>query len=385
MRIRPSESAPEFAAALFAGLDDGWPRFFSDSRPDFSTAVWRRLGGPGATSHHYQLQLNDHRRPHYFFVKHYLPDNPAAPAPGLESAAGGAARAVHNDYLLADWLADKLGGGAALAVEKPYLHLAQAALVVSPFVFGRNLAPLFYAALRWPLLARRDYPRLAALVARIGSGLVELQALDIGSLRNGGATAAPVGTVTMANRTIADKTRHELGAFADFFAAQPTDRGLVNAAIDVVRQQVQTLESTPPRHCFQHNDFILRNLLISRHGRLHLFDFPEAGVGLPAFDIAHFINSLEDLTYLKSVSRQQVAGLIETFLAPLRVAPGFDPQAVTAMRLFIQLYSTKIILSSRQQTESRSLVGSLLRWWLFCDPVKRFNHNVTALLKEVDR
>jgi len=130
--------------------------------------------------------------------------------------------------------------------------------------------------------------------------------------------------------------------------------------------------------CFQHNDFILQNFIVDVQNCLVLFDLPNAKFGLPYWDIAHFINSLEDLSYLRTVPEKHVRSLVRSFLLSFGTHQRLDPVMLDAFRLYFQFLSTMIILRvghSRRSGFRRLLIENTLN---------RFERRVRQLLKSID-
>ena len=318
------------------------------------------IRGPGATSENYQMLFTgDQAVQRRFFIKKYTDDTAAA------------RRQLETDYKTAKWLSEELGNQATLCVDAPVLMIPEDRLLISAFVTGENLSPYFFKKLRWHYASMTDLARMTHIVNEIGAGLAELQSITAASVEHHLGQFDP--------ETVLDGFRAELKRFVFFYTAKDVCRDLVKDVAFRVDRGLEDYLASAPEYCFQHNDFILQNLMLDESDKIHLFDFANATVGIPYFDIAHFISSLEDLTYLKMVSDSKVSQLKRSFMSPFLNRSGFKVSLLTAMRAYIQLYSGTILLSGEGLRSKNLLCRAVM-----VNPEERLKKNLLVLLEELE-
>jgi len=267
---------------------------------------------------------------------------------------------------LSQWTRDR----ETFKVVRPYFVIPDELILVTKYIEGENLSYLFSRALRFSRLTAPSFGHLHRIVGFAGNALAELQSLNRNVLLDlfGQQDMEDYITKILLNFDEAALYLNKAGFFSD----------LVEAGMRSLQSVIGTLKLTD-QGCFQHTDFMLGNLLVDGQGRLFLFDFPNAGIGLPYFDVAHFITSLEDLSYLRTVSEKHVQNLVKSFLIAYGAKKGLDPLLLDGFRLYFQFCSTVIILKSGNSR--RSIV-----WRLFHkNTLKRFRKRVSTLLERIEK
>jgi len=322
-------------------------------------SVVDELAGQGATSCRYRLQVaNESGHPGTFFIKQYT---------DLSSVGR---EQCQRDGRIARWLRQELGADTELKIAEPLLEMASKRILVSRYIEGENLSPYFFRKLRWHWLPAKSASDLAELAGRLGKGLMELQMIPAERVCRFFTETSPP--------TFFSVIRSQLQSFDTFYAEADVCAKLVRDVVGRVLVCLEDYRLSGPSYCFQHNDFILQNLIQGAGGRLHLFDFANSTVGIASFDMAQMLNSFEDLAYLKTVSTQQIDRLQQAFLAPFQQQKNFHGGLLAAMRAYSEFYSGTILLRRTGRFWRHPLRRALLT-----PPAQRLENRLLSLRDEI--
>jgi len=349
----------EMLGRIAEGLNQAWLPGICEKRPDVSKFSVVPLRGQGATSTRFQLRFAPDVTGKTLFIKKYTDKTNV----GLSQ--------LERDYRVGQWLAAQLGSQKTLRIDAPVLMLPDERILITPYVAGENLSPLFFKKLRWHHLSQKDLSELQKLVGDIGKGLVELQALPVETAGELFGKPSP--------EAIYIKIREDLEKFKQFYSSRHNLKSLVQKIIKIMDECLEEYLLRTPTFCFQHCDYILQNFIRDENGQLHLFDFANSRIGIPYFDTAHLINSLEDLTYLRTVSRSIVDKLILTFLQPFFDQSDFRPKLLSVAKAFFQLLSGTILLPEAGKKRSH-----VWRNIAMVDPEERIVEKLQMLLEEIE-
>ena len=310
-------------------LKDAWnPEGGADIR-DFSRYTVEEVSGQGATSLSYRIRfVARNGASKDFYVKKYI-DNTAD---GL--------RQLERDFRTGVWLSCELRQHSTVNIATPVLMMPGDGVLITPFVSGKNLSHFFHRKLRWHFISNSDANRLNGIIKDIGAGLVDLQDISVGNKN--------IFCENVNSENIIRSLNSDLDRFEEFYISQKICSELVINAISLIRQNLSEYFQKSPEYCFQHNDYILQNFILSERGKIHVFDFANSKIGIPYCDMAHLIHSLEDLTYLRTISKSLVDRLKQTFISQIKERKNVDNKMLSAMRAYFQIYSGTIVFNGRR-------------------------------------
>lgn len=341
-------------ARIAADLNGSSPHMASDP----ATLRYDQLSGTGATSVGYRLRLDgDLGAERDLFVKQY-------------TLADVERRQLMTDYATACWLAAELGDRSDPQVAAPMFVLPEEQVIVKPYVAGANLGPYFFRRLRWGYVPPAVAEDLLTLAGRLGIALLRLQRIPAERVQLFYGRPGPAPAL--------EGLRTQLAGYVEFYRTAGCCVGLVERVATEIEETVAEFLACEPQGCFQHNDYTLQNFLLGTDGQLHLFDFANSTCGCSCFDAAHMLNSFEDMAYLRSVSLEMIERLQRAFLRPLLQTPDFRPRLLAAMRAYIQLYSSTILLGAGSSRRHASL-----RRLLKVSPQRRLERMLRARLAEL--
>ncbi|MBW2739170.1 MAG: phosphotransferase [Deltaproteobacteria bacterium] len=361
-RGKKINSFPEVMERILPALSKTWPDLFENtSTSDRDKIKVFELFGQGATSRQFLIRIpmlpEGERK---FFVKQYVLEKGNRDFWETQ---------LKQDVTVAKILSRTTATSRWFKVLRPYIIIPNDLLSITEYVEGQNLGHLFSKALRFSMLPWSSFEHLHNFVRLAGHGLAELQSLDLDMFFQ-----------VFGQPDLNDYIGKVLMSFDDT-AIYLEKSGCLPELINWGRQTFENILT--PSHfrekmCFQHNDFILQNFIVDIQNRLFLFDFPNAKFGFPYWDIAHFIYSLEDFSYLRTVPEKHVRSLVRSFLLSFETHQRLDPLMLDAFRLYFQFLSTMIIL--RVGHSQRSGFRRLLHE----NTLNRFERRVRQLLKSID-
>ena len=256
------------------------------------------------------------------------------------------------------------------SIIKPYFIIPEKRILVTEYVQGENLHNLFFKILRFSRLHPLNRTCLYNIAARLGSGLAELQEIPVQTFKT--ANGAPdLDAYLKKFHYLFEETAH-------YLELQKLFPDLITKSRDIFITFFNS-EDLASSLCFTHCDFIPQNFLKvpGRRNIFTLFDFANATIGSCYFDAAHFVSSLEDFTYLRSVSKRLIHNLSETFLSSLCLSRGFNPVLLDIFRLLLQFWSTMVLLKrGLRRSAIQSLVKKNVR--------VRFQQNTSDLIKHIE-
>lgn len=349
------------------GVIDGFFRFCHDTdletiRPERNRCSLLPLKGNGSTSNLFLLSVGDGRdKRQSYFVKCYW---------GKDDGELFWLEQLKRDFKVSRAVGKALTQSLWFKVPKTYFTVPEEVAIVSEYIDGKNLGQYCSRILRWSALQKGKHQNIRNLVYRIGRGLEELQAIPCHRFD----TILPSPSAAK----LCSEYIQFLEERAFFLAQQRVSADLVSKACSAAVQILDRYLRNDPMYCFQHTDFILQNFTFNQKGELYLYDFPNATVGVPFMDVAHFIGSLEDLTYLRAVSKSRVEELIHLFVSLFERKAWFKREVFLAFQLYIEFHSTMILLSQK-----KSVKRAMCTPWLFERPEKRFEERVTVLLDQI--
>ncbi len=353
-------STQEMCGRIAEGISQNWIPAGNEINPDFGKFSVKQLLGQGATSLSYQIQFAaEEGAGRSFFIKKYTDETRT----GLSQ--------LERDYKAGNWLSAEIGSQSALSIDAPVLMILEDRVLVTPYVSGQNLSPYFFKKLRWHFISKGDLSELKGIAGDIGRGLADLQNLPI---ETSGLLFDKSDPQLMFSRL-----KVELENFRVFYSVRNICQGLVEKVISRMEACLEEYLLGEPTCCFQHCDYILQNFIWGDNGKLHLFDFANSRVGTPYFDIAHLINSFEDLTYLKTVSGSIVDQFIRAFLQPFLEKDSFKTKLLCVTRAYFQLHSGRIVLAGKGVARKRSWRNTVM-----VDPEKRLKEKLLVFLEELE-
>lgn len=364
--MKMHDQTPGYFHKLIPKFIAEWSVISDNSAPLSGEMTIRQLSGQGATSDYFLLSIVDAELIRQkFFVKKY----------GGSSTNKGKAywrKQAEKDFNVSKFLATLLDDQHSFNVVRPYWFFSDENVVVYPYVEGENLSHIFYKSLRTPILNRFCLNELEDKVKQIGGGLAYLQSIPMDSMQE--VLESPDSA------EICSQTLTNFEQFISYFQKENVFPELLIPAKNSITEVLTDYFATNSFYCFQHTDFILQNFSFDKKGgKTYLFDLPLATIGTPYVDAAHFVHSLDDLTYLRTVPQNEVAHLAKTFLDYLNREQTFDYQVYFAFQLYYQFYSTMIILlNSRKKKRFRALRSLVIE-----NEVVRFEKNVTYLLLQL--
>lgn len=310
------------------------------------------FSGQGATSRHYILTVRRSTEPPVlFFVKRYG---------NADGQASFWREQLVGDFAMTGAIASGLSDldSPYIQVLKPLFVVEDELLLVLPFIRGLTFAEQLYQNLKLSRLFKSgEIGALCNDCAQIGRGLRQMQQVPVEIVDS--AATKSFNPATYQN--IIDRC-------ASILAKYGLDQGVIEASLDVFGRALAEFNA-PNELCFEHSDFIPQNLLMDAQGSLFLYDFPNACIGLGYVDIAHFLSSLNDYTYLKTVSHDCVRTLSRHFWAGYCENSDIDWNLLSAFMIYIQFYSTSISIVEHSDF-------SLLKKMLFTDPESKFRENI---------
>lgn len=321
----------------------------------------RRIFGQGSTSRQFLIYIqggmNGGRK---FFLKQYT---------SQEHTQTFWENQLTRELFVGQLLNEKLRSSAWFGVPRPYVIIPEEMALATEFVDGLSLQGFFFRALRFSRLLCPRLNYLDGIARRIGSGLAKLQEIPVSELES-----------ALGRPSLDDYLERFFRLFEE--AEEYFDR--MGYFPDLVKRGRQALKELVVKSkltssiCYLHCDFVPRNFIIDQNGDLNLFDFANATIGPGYFDAAHFASSIEDFSYLKSVSQKCVQTTIRSFLLALGAPQRFDSVLFDAFKVFVQFRSTMIILKAEKHQHS------LFRRLFHENALKRFNHRVGNLLKGIE-
>jgi hypothetical protein len=345
---------------LIRETQNAWHLISSDERlPKNDQFELITLSGQGATSNTYLMNIREHSGvTNQLFIKHY----------GLSvNRSEFWTKQLQTDYLVLQTLSQLSDMPQGFNFPAPLFIIPDEQILVTRFVKGKNLGKLFSKALKFSCFKKNDYSYFHNITSRIGKALVMLQKVPVSLLS---PTLYPVEPTALQSVMI--------GNFMEW-SSLITESGYPSGLISECEL---FLEETLGKHflngfipSFQHTDLILQNIMVDECGDLYLFDFPNSCIGSPYMDIAHFIGSLDDLSYLVTVSKKEIDSLVCSFLESVQSNFRIDPEVLAAFLLYIQFYSTRTILSIIKANPGLSPKTLLLE-----SPERRFRHNTKEYL-----
>lgn len=351
---------PQTIDNLIRAIQRAWPEIIGDTHsPQREAFAIRQLHGQGATSRHSILHVTDCRGVvRSFFVKRY----------GLDDQDDTFwQEQLERDFTVSRVMADLLAKSPYFRVPEPYLAIPEERILVSRYICGNNLSALFGKKLRFSLFGMDTTYDLRNITNKIGKGLAAMQEISIAFFKDF------ILLPTWSNAY--DASIRQFEQAASFLEERGLHPKLIAQSRSFLRTVLRDYFKNYHTPCIEHSDFILQNFIMDSKGILYLFDFPNANIGTPYMDAAHFVGSLEDITYLRSVSENLVNHLISIFFEAVWAKRHFEPEVFTAFSIVIQFRSTMIILLANWR-------GNYPVWkrYLLENPEKRFKRKVTNYL-----
>lgn len=346
------------ADKLIEATRRAWPEITGDIKPPPGDRFTiKAFQGQGSTSNNFFMTATHlDGSIQKFFIKQY----------GVNGKNDGFwQQQLAKDYALSRFVSRFLAESPYFRVPEVYFTIPEERLLVSRYICGVNLGVLFSRGLRWSVFLSKTGIDCENLVSRIGKGLAAMQCISLELFRD-----------ILLFPTWSDVYAASIKQFEEA-AAILEDRGIYPELIRQSRYFVKRVLRDYFRHyhlpCFEHFDFILQNFMLCPNGDLYLFDFPNGRIGTPYGDVTHFIGSLEDISYMKTVSKKKIESFVSAFCKGVNARKLLIPDVLNAFSILIQFRSTMIILVKWQTP--------LWKRCLIEDPIRRFSRTVRHYLE----
>ncbi len=315
----------------------------------------KQFQGQGATSSSYILSIElPDREERRFFVKCYNQQNEA--------------EAFWKDQLLRDYEISKVLSKieterGLLRIVEPLFLLKDNFALVSEYVEGMPLSVYLFNNLKLSIITKiKNISEIEYIIKEVGLSLGGIHSLDYSLFTQGNACVS--------YKFSADFYSQKIDYFAEAIRKKIGDKKLLRDGVDYFNSTIEKIYLDNMSLTFEHSDFIPQNIIRDTKGHLFLHDFPNAGLGFGYCDLAHFISSLDDYTYLKTVDKRLVRRLMALFLTAYSEVRNVDWELLSAFLVYIQFYSTSILVA-------REVKPTLYKRFLLEHPVKKFENNIS--------